>query len=212
MEEYRRARREPPVVPHAPAPVSAVTFAFDLRSAWTYLAAERVDRSFRQVRWVPVILPGTPTPGVAAGSSRARVEARAAALRMPLVWPDRDEVAGLGAMRVAAFAAECGQAAAFVLAAGRLAYCGGFDLDDPEILAEAADAACLPLEHCLRAFGDRARDDAMRQAGKAMLSAGAASVPALLVDGRWFAGEERLGEAAAAARAPVLLDARQPVH
>ena len=41
------------------------------------------------------------------------------------------------------YAAQQGRGAAFVLAATRLAFCGGFDLDDLEILAEAAAAAGL---------------------------------------------------------------------
>ena len=37
------------------------------------------------------------------------------------------------------------------LAIGRLSFCGGFDVDDPEILAEAAAAAGLDLDACLLA-------------------------------------------------------------
>ena len=65
-------------------------------------------------------------------------------------------------MRVAALAAaEGGHAAPFVLAASRLAFCGGFDLDDPEVLAEAAAAAGLELPEVLAAAGDRSRDGEM---------------------------------------------------
>ena len=42
------------------------------------------------------------------------------------------------AMRVAHYAAQQGRGGAFVLAATRLAFAGGFDLDDLEILTEAA--------------------------------------------------------------------------
>ena len=41
---------------------------------------------------------------------------------------------------------EGGCAAAFAIAAGRLAFCGGFDLEDPDILAEAAAAAGLDVK------------------------------------------------------------------
>ena len=44
--------------------------------------------------------------------------------------------------------------AAFVLAATRLAFCGGFDLEDPEILAEAAAAAGIVLDDYLQASRD----------------------------------------------------------
>ena len=52
----------------------------------------------------------------------------------------QDEAA-LGGELVALGGAEGGRGAGFVLAASRLAFCGGFDLEDPEILAEAAAAA-----------------------------------------------------------------------
>ncbi len=63
----------------------------------------------------------------------------------PLIWPEPFADGGVRARRAASFACELGAGAAFALAAGRLAYCGGFDLDDPETLAEAAAAAGLPL-------------------------------------------------------------------
>ena len=73
--------------------------------------------------------------------SASAVEERADELQLPLVWPEAQPAPGRSAMRVAALAAERGRAAEFVLAASRLAFCGGYDVDDPEILAEAAAAA-----------------------------------------------------------------------
>jgi 2-hydroxychromene-2-carboxylate isomerase len=128
------------------------------------------------------------------------VEARAAQLRMPLVWPERFPAEVPAAMRMAAYAAESGRGAAFALAAGRLAYCGGFDLEDPEILAEAAAAAGLGLDPCLAAARDESRDGALEDAGRRLLAAGADMLPALRVGNALFWGEERVAEAAAAAR------------
>src|SRR5918994_378836 len=70
--------------------------------------------------------------------------ARASVLRLPLVWPEGTSSAR-AAMRVASLACERGRGGAFVLAASRLAFCGGFELDDPEVLAEAAAPADPPL-------------------------------------------------------------------
>ena len=70
-----------------------------------------------------------------------QAEERAAALRLPLEWPERWPMPVPAAMRVAHYAAQQGRGAAFVLAATRLAFAGGFDLDDLEILTEAAAAA-----------------------------------------------------------------------
>lgn len=64
-----------------------MTFYFDLASPWTYLAAERVERHFPNVRWQPVI-PDVLVPEDGDDIARTAVEERAAQLRMPLVWPE----------------------------------------------------------------------------------------------------------------------------
>jgi 2-hydroxychromene-2-carboxylate isomerase len=175
----------------APAPAQAVpraprvTFAFDLSSPYTYLAAERVDRLFPGLVWRPVleeVLQRPPHDTVA-------VEERAHALGLPLVWPDQgtwgsDRVRP--AMRVASLAAERGRAASFVLAASRLAFCGG----------------CLGLEDCLDAAGDVSRDGRMEENARKLLSQGAERLPSLRVGRLLFAGEDRIGEALRAAQAP----------
>ncbi len=175
-----------------------VTFFFDLSSPFTYLAAERVDRLFPNLVWRPVleeVLQVTQPP-------RHVAEDRAHALGLPLVWPDLGPASVRPAMRVAALAAEQGRAAPFVLAATRLAFCGGFELDHPEVLAEAAAAANLGLEDCLRAAGDIGRDGAMEEAARRLLAHGVDHLPALRVARRLFAGEDRVSEAAAAATMP----------
>ena len=139
----RRARRS---VAAAPRERFRATFYFDLSCPFTYLAAERIERAFDEVVWLPAsdgALRRSCLAGddVAAASVRRAAEERAAELRMPLVWPERYPTEVAAAMRVAALAQGSGRGAAFVLAATRLAFCGGFDLDDPEILAEAAAAA-----------------------------------------------------------------------
>jgi 2-hydroxychromene-2-carboxylate isomerase len=194
---------------HAPAGRGArsprVTVYFDLTSPWTYLAAERADRLFPAARWAPA------TGDAIAAGARARdprdeahrdaAERRAAELGLPLIWPEAWPVVGRGAMRVAALAAEQGRAAPFVLAAGRLAFCGGYELDDPEILAEAAAAAGLKLGQALAAAGQVRRDGAMERTALRLLRNGAEELPAVTVGRTLFAGERRLAEAAAAAAA-----------
>ena len=210
LDQRRRTRAPSPEarvhgrVPAFPRP--ATTLWFDLGSPGTYFAAERADRMFPGLTWGPVLAPAE----LAEGPLSARVpdvalraaSARATELGMPLVWPEGYPHTGRAAMRVASLAAEREQASAFVLAASRLAFCGGFDLDDPEILAEAAAAAALPLDECLHAAGDRSRDEAMEAAGRRLAAQGADQLPALSVGRRLFCGEERLGQAAAAVRDP----------
>jgi len=141
---------------------------------------------------------GTPA---AAKALRKAVSDRADELRLPLVWPEGWPTSGQGAMRVAAMAAERGLAPPFVLAAGRLAFCGGYDLDDPEVIAEAAAAAGLALDDAFAAAGQMRRDGGMERDAMRLLRRGADELPAAVVGRHLFAGEGRLAEAAAAAAA-----------
>jgi 2-hydroxychromene-2-carboxylate isomerase len=184
---------------------SRAEFFFDLACPFTYLVVERVERSFDDVTWRPAssdALRRSSLAGddVCTASVRRAAEERAAALRLPLVWPERFPADVPAAMRVASRAAESGRGAAFVLAATRLAFCGGFDLDDPEILAEAAAAAGVVLDDTLHAARDEGRDGAIEGAGRALLAAGADRLPALRVGRALYWGEERVGEALALAR------------
>src|SRR3954471_14929521 len=176
-------------------------FYFDLADPGTYLAAERVDRLFGGVAWIPVSLDVLRAPhGGGRDSGDDAVMARAGALRMPLVWPERHPAPRPAAMRAASYAAQQGRGAAFVLAASRLAFCGGFDLDDPEVLAEAAAAAGLGLRECLQAAGDPSRDEEMEAGAQRLVGAGADRLPVMRVGRLIFAGEERNPAASAAWR------------
>jgi 2-hydroxychromene-2-carboxylate isomerase len=203
LAERRKARRERPRQRrHASL---RAEFLFDLACPFTYLAAERVERAFDDVTWTPASATALrrESPGGDDGAlavMRAVAEERAAAVRLPLIWPDNWPADVPAAMRVASYAAETGRGAAFALAAGRLAFCGGFDLDDPEILAEAAAAAGLGLDACLQAAGDRGRDGAVEAAGRRLLSAGADRLPALRIGRALYWGESQVAGAANAAR------------
>jgi 2-hydroxychromene-2-carboxylate isomerase len=189
LTERRRARARSSSTRHKRA-----VFFFDLSDPGTYLAAERVDRLAAAVTWQPAI---APTLATLAAEDAAE---RAATLRLPLVWPVDHPAPVPRAMRAASHAAEQGRGAAFVLAASRLAFCGGFDLDDPETLAEAAAAAGVDLGDCLRAAADERRDAAMERAGAFLVAHGADAMPAVQIGRVLFAGEARLADAAAALR------------
>src|SRR4051794_21718531 len=198
LEDHRQMRGRHDVGMRRRPP--RATLFFDLCSPYTYLMAERADRLFGGLQWRPAsadVLYGGEydADGTIAAAERARL------LGLPLVWPEERPYRVLGAMRVASLAAERGCGAAFVLAAGRLAFCGGFDLDDPEILAEAAAAAGLALDDALHAAGDIARDGPIEAAASMLVAAGAQRLPVLQVGRTLFCGEDRLMEAAAAARA-----------
>src|ERR1700749_3003841 len=107
---------------------------FDLGCPFSYLAAERVERALGEVDWVPCSLPAArrqPAPDLI-----ARAERQGFALPLALVWPDRFPGPAPTATPAAAYAAEIGAGARFALAASRLAFCRGYDLEDGETLAE----------------------------------------------------------------------------
>jgi 2-hydroxychromene-2-carboxylate isomerase len=177
-----------------------IAFCFDPCCPFSYLAAERVERRFPRAQWIPVDgsafrqAPWSdPNVGVAL---RARAERRAAELRLPLVWPDRCPSTGTAALRVAVYAVRIGVGPAFALAACRLAFCGGFDLEDPRNLAEAAAAAGIGLDACMLAARDPANDVSAETAVRGLLALGVTQLPAFSVDARWFVGERSLAEAA----------------
>jgi 2-hydroxychromene-2-carboxylate isomerase len=182
---------------------------FDLASPSTYLAAERAERLFGELDWCAAT-PVEPEEPLDLRACRLLQE-RAAALRLPLIWPEAFSAGGRRAMRVAALAAERRRGAPFVLAMTRLAFCGGFDIDEPEAIAEAAAASGLPLEDALEAARDTSRDASMAAQARLVEEAGGDCLPALRVRGMLFCGEERLEDAAAVWRArPRPVQAQEP--
>jgi len=183
----------------------APAFFFDLGCPFSYLAAERVERLLGSVAWIPTssvaLHRGSRWSDARASAlARLRAEERARELRLPLVWPERFPAGVPMALRAAAHAAQLGAGAEFALAAVRLAYCGGFDLEDPETLAEAAAAAGMTLEQCLGAAGDLAHDGALNATARSLMRCGVRELPAVRVAGRYIAGERHLPEAAALLR------------
>lgn len=176
-------------------------FFFDLSCPFSYLAAERVERVLGDVDWVPCPLPTAARHGPG-HDLIARTRREALALAVPIVWPDAFPAPVPSAMRAAAYAAEIGAGPRFALAASRLAFCGGYNLEDREILAEAAAAAGMPIDACLAAADDRGRDTGLQATARRLRSSGVLSVPAIRIGRRWLWGEQMLHEAR-----PLLRDA-----
>lgn len=189
------------LVRRAPVPrdrTAAVTVFFDLACPYTYLAAERLDRRFSAARWRPAagrhlarspLVASVDADGAPNARVRQAVEQRARELHMPLVWPDRFPARVPHAMRAATYAAERGRAQAFAIAVGRLAFCGGFDIEDSRMLAEAAAAAGLDVEETLDAAADLRRDREIEAAGRALWVDGGTTLPAVRHEGGLFCGE-----------------------
>ena len=181
----RREARARAAMPDATPP----TLYFDLASPYTYLVAERVERRLGDALWRPAVLPA---PLAYGDDLVADAQGRAYALRMPLVWPERFPTRTPTAMRVATYANEQGCGSAFAIAAGRLAFCGGFDLEDPDILAEAAAAAGLDVDAALAAGREPRRDHQIGMAGRSVGHAGGTLLPALEHERRMYCGEPHL--------------------
>lgn len=190
----RRADRSRPAATPGPA------FFYDLSCPFSYLTAERLERLLgEQLVWIPVL---SLRERELSDRERRRAELLAAELRLPLVWPERPGAPVPSAMRAAAHASEVSAAAGFwfALAASRLAFCGGFDLADPEILAEVAASARLPLKECLTAARDRSWDRTLQATARGLRSRGARELPAVRLGRRLLYGESAVTDAAAILR------------
>ena len=175
-------------------------FFFDLGCPFSYLSAERVERKLGEVEWIPASTAEVKGTGARLvedpDALRELAEAQADALRLPLVWPDSFPDPVPRAQRAASYAVAIGAGPRFALAASRLAFCGGFDLSDPETLVEAAAASAVPLGTCLKAAGDPSWDAPLRATAHGLQMRGIRELPAFRVGRRWFSGNLGLVSAA----------------
>jgi 2-hydroxychromene-2-carboxylate isomerase len=190
------------------------TFYYDLGSPYAYLAAERVNALFvdsvgEPPEWEPVLLGGlfkrlgrdswANGPGREEGIQE--VEGRASAYGLPtLRWPEPFPANTLLAMRAATFAKQTGRGVAFSLAAFRQAFVAGRDLTDPDNVVLAAAAAELHPRALLAAVERESVKLALREATELAGKLGVRGVPSVVVGGEVFWGDDRLTEAARAAR------------
>ncbi|HST56259.1 MAG TPA: DsbA family protein [Solirubrobacteraceae bacterium] len=181
-------------------------FAFDLASVETYLVAGQVWKLAPiDLSWYPIsahLLQGdadadpleedreAPLDG-----DRERAELRARELGLPLAWPDRHGEAVPRAMRTATLAAEEGRGGTFMLAAARLAFAGGYNLDwDPDLLLDAASVAGLNPREAMLAADDHSRDPLFEEHAARLRSLGINRLPALRLSGELALGERAIDE------------------
>ena len=177
---------------------SRAAFFYDVACPFSYLVAERIERVLGELEWIPA-----PAVGLDGGArwlrfdaAREAAERRAREVRLPLVWPDNFPANTRHALRAASYAGEHRSGASFALAASRLAFCGGFDLEDPEILSVAASVAGLPTAGCLKAARDPSRDVALWATARGLRARGVRRLPAVRLGRRWLEGEHVLETAA----------------
>ena len=129
------------------------------------------------------------------------VERRAAAHGLPPVrWPDPWPGNTLVAMRAATFAKQIGKVVSFSLAGFRQAFAAGRDLSEPDNVLLAAAACELHPNALTKAVQTQGVKDALRETTEAAAAQGVVGVPSLVVGDQVFWGDDRLEEAARAAR------------
>jgi 2-hydroxychromene-2-carboxylate isomerase len=190
------------------------TFYYDLGSPYAYLAAERVNALFADAtgeapEWQPILLGGlfkrfdrdSWANGPAREAGIAECERRASSHALPPIrWPQPFPGDTLFAMRVATFAKEVGRTVSFSLAAFRQAFVAGRDLSDRDNVLLAAAAAELHPRAVLAAAEREAIKARLREATERAGDLGVRGVPSVVVGGEVFWGDDRLTEAAGAAR------------
>jgi len=188
-------------------------FYYDFGSPYAYLAAERVTGVFAEAgagppEWQPILLGGLfkrfdrDSWGNGPGREKGMriCEARAEDYGLPPIrWPDPWPPNSLFAMRVATFAKEIGRTVSFSLAAFRQAFAAGRDLGDRDNVLLAAAAAEIHPRALVAAAERDSLKSALREATDRAGDLGVRGVPAVVVNGNAFWGDDRLEEAAAAA-------------
>ena len=185
-------------------------FDFDLGSPYAYLAAERIGRLFpERPLWQPILLGGVfkrlGTGSWALGEARAtnvaEIEWRARAYGLPpVVWPKPFPGNTLFAMRAATHALEAGAVEAFALTAFREAFASGRDLSSPDDVLRVSAGCGLAPGDVRAAVESSAVKDALHAATERAGDLGVRGVPSLLVGSTIYSGDDRLDEAAAAAK------------
>ena len=103
-------------------------------------------------------------------------------------------------MRAATFAKQIGKVVSFSLAGFRQAFAAGRDLSDPDNVMLAAAACELHPNALTKAVQTQSVKDALREATDEAAARGVIGVPTVVVGETAYWGDDRLAEAAQAAR------------
>jgi len=203
-------------------------FYFGVMSPYSWFAAERIERVLAPARWRGVLagvvfkqhgrtswgLTERRADGIADCEARAREHCLG-----PIVWPEPWPTSDLQAGRAMAFCELRDREGAtasgaldsgaprdsllktFALAAMRMAFLEGADLEQLDAVLEAGRRSGI-AEHELReALQDQRVKDELRAITGEAIAAGVFGVPTVLVGEQLFWGDDRLQDAASAYRA-----------
>jgi 2-hydroxychromene-2-carboxylate isomerase len=195
------------------APMAEPVFYYDFNSPFAYIAAHRVDDVLPVLpRWQPiafafVLVARDRVPWSFDPEARVPTmhdcERRAAALGLPLKWPEGwpRENYSLLPLRAAVLAEQAGRLREFSRAAFRWNFAETGQLGEMDTILAAAEEAGMDPEIVRAGVG---RDDvkqAVKDATDAAIELGVFGVPTVQVGDELFWGDDRLDEAAAAALA-----------
>ena len=190
---------------------SRATFYYDVNSPYAYLAATRIGDLIPGAVWRPIALamlfrelgkvPWSLKPG--REENMGDCERRAAERGLPpIVWPDGwpAETWSFNPLRAAIVAEEHDLLVPFSLECYRLIFAERRSLADLDNTLAAASAAGLDPDEVRERIGEPAVKDRLREYTDEAVALGAVGVPTVAVGGELFWGDDRLEEAAAAAR------------
>lgn len=192
--------------------MTEATFYYDFSSPYAYFTANRMARGFPvAVRWQPILFGGLigtigKTPwsmqeGREAGMHEC--ERRAAALGLPLTWPDEWPLGtySVAIVRAALAADEQGLTREFSLAAFREGLGRGRDLRDLEVVVEIAEEIGADVDALIATAERDATKLLVRAVTDRAVSDGITGIPTIDVAGQRFWGDDRFDDAVAAAEA-----------
>ncbi len=185
-------------------------FFFGAMSPYSWFAAERIGALIPDAQWRPVFAgglfraTGRSTWGLS-DQREARIrdcEARADVHGLgPMRWPDGWPSSDLLVARALVVAARQGRLEAFALAAMRAEFRDGDRLDDPDVLKRAAHEVGLDPAGLVETTSLPTIKDSLRAHNDEAVALGVSGVPTVVLGDQLFWGDDRLDEAAVAARA-----------
>lgn len=207
---------------------SPPSFYFGVMSPYSWFAAERIERLLAPARWRGVLAGvvfkqhGRTSWGLTErrADGIADCEARACEHGLgPIVWPEPWPTSDLQAGRAMAFcelrdredapasgALDAGAPRdsllrTFALAAMRMAFLEGADLEQLDAVLEAGRRSGIDEHELRQALQDQRVKDELRAITGEAVAAGVFGVPTVLVGEQLFWGDDRLQDAASAYRA-----------
>jgi 2-hydroxychromene-2-carboxylate isomerase len=188
-----------------------VTFFFDFGSPYAYLASERIDSMIPDVEWKPFAFPfllhhhgrleeamGRDFPAVLAEVSERAAERGLPPVSPPPGWPN--EIWSLAPLRAAAVAEEQGRLRDFSKAAFRKVFQEGRALNAGSHLREVAHEAGLDADTLDEEIERPDIKQRVKDNTEEAIARGVTGIPTVAVGDELFWGDDRLEEAAAAAR------------